>query len=256
MNRQERLIAVVVLMLICVGAMAIQFGKPRLGNPGLVMEKVPLTNELGEIIRDQRAYLPANVPGFRAIDLPVTSNEATNLPPDTMYGRKAYRAKDGFSAQMTVVMMKTDRTSIHRPQLCVSGAGWDIQKTEVIDIPVPLPSPYVLKATCLTSTKMAKKEDGTKFPISGIYIYWFVSEERLVPTHELAQWAITRDLITSGTLYPWAYVSVFAVFMPGQEEAALARAKELIASTAPQFQLVPAPDGQQTAFHQKAAPLN
>ena len=256
MKRQEGVIAMVVLALIALAAAAIHFGKPRMGNPGLAFEKVPLTNELGKVVREERVRFPANVPEFRSLEGPITQNELTNLPPDTAYGRRFYWDNSGFVAQMSAVMMKTDRTSIHRPQTCITGQGWKIQKTETIDIPIALPSPYVLKATCLTSTKMQRhRETGEEVPRAHVYIYWFVAEHRLAPGHGDAIWAISQDLITSGVLYPWAYVSVSVSCAPGQEAAVIARAKRLIAGATPQFQLTPPPPLKQTAFHRQGASL-
>jgi len=254
MTRQERLIAIVVLGLIAFGALAIQFGKPHLGKPGLVMEKIALTNEYGKIVRTERVHFPDRVQGFRSADGPITDLEATNLPPDTVFGRKLYGDDTAFVAQMSAVMMQTDRTSIHRPQICVTGQGWQIQKTEIIDIPVPLPSPYILKATCLTSTKTMPTAD--KRTYSAIYIYWFVAEHQTVPDHSEALWAISRDLVTTGTLYPWGYVSCFARCQPGQEGAYLQRMKRLISMSAPEFQLTPPTKVKQTASLPQPAPLN
>jgi hypothetical protein len=149
---------------------------------------------------------------------------------------------------MSAIMMKTDRTSIHRPQVCITGQGWNIQKTEVIDVPVALPMPYVLKATCLTSTKMVRdRKTDKEIPRSSVYVYWFVSEKRRVPGHPEALWAISQDLITSGVLYPWAYVSCYTECRPGLEGVATARLKRLISLSVPEFQLTPGPS-KQTAF--------
>lgn len=253
MKRQEVLVALVVLGLIGLGALAIHYGKPHMGKPGLVMEKSALTNEHGKIVRTERIHFPDRVSGWRAVDGPISDVEVTNLPPDTVFGRKRYIDESGFGAQMTGVMMQTDRTSIHRPQTCITGQGWKILKTEVIDIPVPLPSSHVLKVTCLTSTRTEKT--GEKRTYSSVYIYWFVSERRTVPGHPEALWAISQDLLTTGTLYPWAYVSCFSVCPTGQETLALSRMKRLISMTAPEFQLTPAPNAKQTASLPESVPL-
>jgi hypothetical protein len=255
MNGEERKIAVVVLALIGLGALAIHFGKPRSGNPGLALEKGVLTNEFGEIVREERVRFPKTVPDFHSREAPITSVEATNLPPDTTFGRRIYWQDDGFAAQLSAVMMKTDRTSIHRPQVCITGQGWKIEKTEIIDIPVPLPSPYLLKATCITSSKMARDPKTEKeSPRASVYVYWFVSENKTVPAHTEALWSISRDLIISGTLYPWAYVSCFVPCAPGQEGIAVARIKRLVSETVPEFQLFPA-RAKQTASLPKAVSL-
>jgi hypothetical protein len=257
MNRQERQIAIVIFALIALGALAIQWGKPHHGKPALVLEKIPLTNEFGKIVRQERVRFPESLPGVVSTDAPITDFEESALPKDTTFGRKLYRDETGFRVQMSAVMMKTDRTSIHRPQMCLFGQGWTIQKTETIDIAVPLPSAYLLKATCVTCIKTVRDPKTQKeFPLASLYIYWFVSEHRMVPGHSDAVWAITQELISTGTLYPWAYVSCFAQCLPGQEGAALARMKRLISAAVPEFQLYPPPSAKQTASLQMAFPLN
>jgi len=256
MNHQERQVALVTLAVIALGAFVINFAKPGLGHPGLAMERRPLTNELGAIVREERVRLPAKVAGFHSKDAPITSIELATLPPDTSYGRKLYWDEEGFGAQMSAVLMKTDRTSIHKPQICITGGGWKIQKTDIIDIPVASPSPYVLKATCLTCSKMVHDPKTEKeFPHSAIYIYWFVSERRLLPSHSEVLWAISHDLVVSGILYPWAYVSCYAEFPSGREAIALVRMKRLISEAAPEFQLTP-PNPKQSAFLQNSLPLH
>ena len=52
-------------------------------------------------------------------------------------------------------------------------------------------------------------------------------------------WWLTRDLLTRGVLQRWAYISYFAVCVPGQEDATFDRMKSLIAASVPEFQLPP-----------------
>jgi len=42
-------------------------------------------------------------------------------------------------------------------------------------------------------------------------------------------------------LQRWAYISCFAVCLPGQEEATFERLKKFIAASVPEFQLTPKP---------------
>jgi len=48
-------------------------------------------------------------------------------------------------------------------------------------------------------------------------------------------WWMFTNLMRTGTLQRWAYVTCFAACQPGQEEATFKRMKKLIASTVPQF---------------------
>jgi len=48
---------------------------------------------------------------------------------------------------------------------------------------------------------------------------------------------MARDLVRTGTLQRWAYVSCFSMCYPGQEQATYGRVKELITAAVPAFQL-------------------
>jgi len=48
------------------------------------------------------------------------------LPRDTSFGQRRYRSPDGAVTQVNVVLMGSDRTSMHKPQFCLEGAGWQI----------------------------------------------------------------------------------------------------------------------------------
>jgi hypothetical protein len=54
-------------------------------------------------------------------------------------------------------------------------------------------------------------------------------------------WWMARDLIKTGILQRWAYVSYCAFCLPGQEDATFERMKAFIAASAPEFQLTPFP---------------
>ncbi|MFL6112328.1 MAG: hypothetical protein ACJ786_13375 [Catenulispora sp.] len=49
------------------------------------------------------------------------------------------------------------------------------------------------------------------------------------------------DMLRTGVLKRWAYVSCFGICLPGQEESAYGRLKALITASVPQFQSVSSP---------------
>jgi len=255
MNRQEVKVLVTALALILLGGAAIKFGKLKLGKPGLALVSQPLTNEFGAVVRDQRVDLPSKVEGYRSRDEAIRTFELEILPKDTTFGRKIYRNEEGFEAQLSAILMKSDRTSIHRPQICVTAQGWKIEKSERISIPIATPRAYNLSATCLTLGKEVESPvDHKKHPMKALYIYWFVSENRLAAQHPEALWYITRDLALTGTLYPWGYVSCFTWCAPGSEELSVARMKRLISAATPQFQLTTGA-AKETAFLRAPDPV-
>jgi hypothetical protein len=189
------------------------------------------------VIRNESVGLPTVVPGFASEARDIAPLEASWLPKDTLFGRRLYRGPDGFTAQVSAVLMGTDRTSIHKPQYCLDGQGWHIFKSETVAIPMTRPYPYELRAMKLTASKAGLDNEGRPVNVRGIYVYWFVSDKLLTPHHGERMWWMARELVLTGVLQRWAYVSYWANCSPGQEDAAFGRIKDLIAASVPEFQL-------------------
>src|SRR5688500_10816562 len=148
--------------------------------------------------------------------------------------------------------MRTDRTSIHKPQYCLSGQGQQIVSSEVITIPISKPHPYELKAMKLT-TRSERNIDGNKVPVGGVFIYWFVADGHLTPHHGERMWLMVKEMVTTGLLQRWAYVAYFGNCPAGEEAALTERLTKFVAESVPQFQLTTGPAGQNSADTQKLA---
>jgi hypothetical protein len=204
----------------------------RLGVPGVKVVHVPVYDPDGNLAGSNSVALPDRVLNFESTNIPIERVVLDWLPKDTTYGQRLYRASDGFQTQMTAVLMGADRTSIHQPQYCLEGSGWHIGDSELDTIHVDLPHSYDLPINKLTATKM---QQGV--PVRGIYVYWFVAQNRLTAKHGQRMFDMGLDMLRTGVLQRWAYVSCFSVCYPGQEQASYARIKELIAAAVPEFQL-------------------
>lgn len=245
MTRAKWLYAAVALALMAGGAgllLRLQSAQ-RLGAPGLKVERTAA----GAVAR---VLLPERVAGFSSEALPPAPEEKTNLPADTTFGKRVYRAEDGFVALATVVLMGTDRTSIHKPQFCLTGQGWGIERTELVTVAVArggegggTGAAYELPVMKLTTTKRVEV-DGQVVVRRGIYVYWFVADGRVTAQHWERMWWMARELVTTGVLQRWAYVTFFADCAPGEEEATFERLKQLIAGAVPEFQLAGGRGGQ------------
>ena len=173
--------------------------------------------------------------------MPVSTNVANWLPPDTTYAMRSYGDTIGFRALMTVVLMGRDRTSIHKPEYCLPAQGFRIQKTERKTIPIQEPHAYELPVVKMTGSKELRTTTGQRVQARSLFVYWFVADNQLTADHnERMRW-MARDLLTRGLLQRWAYVSCFALCLPGEEDAAYARMEKLIAAAVPQFQLATGP---------------
>ena len=207
----------------------------KIGLPGV------RTHPLAGSIRLE-ADLPQKVLDFRSEELETDEVTLTTLPSDTSFGQRRYIAPDGFEMDLKVVLMGADRTSLHKPQFCLPGQGWQINNSVSgeTSIPVERPCAYNLPVVKLiTSTQTVINGENTT--LSGVYVYWYVCEDALSATVSGYQrmWLMAKRLLTSGVLQRWAYVSCWAACPPGQEQATFERMRTFIAASVPEFQLTP-----------------
>jgi hypothetical protein len=89
------------------------------------------------------------------------------------------------------------------------------------------------------ASKNIETPDGQKQEIRGVYVFWFVADNEQTTGNVQLQCYLVKDLLLAGVLQRWAYISFFAVCLPGQEDAAFARLYKLIAASVPEYQLPP-----------------
>ena len=238
MNRQQWVLVVVVLALMgaTAGVLTRLRASQQLGQPGLK------TRALGDS-RNLEILLPERVLDFTSEPVEQDSMVLGALPKDTSFGQRRYQAPDGFETLLNVVLMGSDRTSLHKPQFCVTGAGWAIERTELTGVPITQPCAYELPVMKLTTTKEGTL-NGQRVNVRGIYVYWFVAEDALTAHHWQRMWWMARELLRTGKLQRWAYVTCFSVCQPGQEEGTFNRMKQFLGAAVPAFQLPPRADAK------------
>lgn len=209
----------------------------RLGPPGVKLGPEKLYDTTGKEVANQTVALPDEVLNYQSEPQPITPLELGWLPKDTTFGRRIYRAPDGFWAMVSVVLMGTDRTSIHKPEFCLLGQGWALQGNEQITVPIQKPHPYELQVRKISAEQVITGPDGKKQALRGLYLYWFVAEDVLTADHKQRMWWMARHLVTARELQRWAYITYFAVCYPGQEAETLKRLERLMAASVPEFQL-------------------
>jgi hypothetical protein len=238
MNR--RLLVLSTLALAFIGATAAFLhsyrGKHRLSEPGVRISRVPMLDDQGNIARSNSIALPLNIPGWNCTNIAITSIESSYLPPDTLFGRQSYTSADRtVQAMVSVVLMGTDRTSIHRPEACLPGQGLVISQNLLTNIPIANPKPYMLPVRRLDTT-LQYENSGQVVSVRGVFLYWFVTEDGLTADHSERMWLMAKSLLFRGVLQRWAYVAIYAPCPPGEEDATFHRLSELVAAGVPQFQ--------------------
>lgn len=227
----------------------------KLGKPGVLLGNVPLFDLETNRVADVTVILPENVLDYSSRAMPITPIELAMLPKDTTFGKRRYWSRGGANADLSVVLMGHDRTSIHKPQFCLTGQGWTIEKTEVVNLKMNRPYAYELPVKKITASIRIKGDNGNPLVIRGVYVYWFVADNKLTASHDLRMWSMAKNLLQTGTLERWAYISYFSRCFPGQEEETFNRLKEFIVKSAPEFQIAagkPSPNSSgkiQTAFN-------
>jgi hypothetical protein len=215
------------------GLLAQAKSSQKLGLPGIKTRPLPGSRNL-EVV------LPETLPGYQSQALEQSPVVTNTLPPDTSYGQRIYSTADGFRSLVNVVLMGSSRSSIHQPQICLTAQGWSINdaasRVELVRMDRPIP--YDLPVMRLEASRPAEL-NGQAVTEKGIYVYWFVDADRLTAVHSHRMWWMASDMVLKNVLDRWAYVSLFAVCGPGQEEATYDRMKKLIVASVPEFQLVP-----------------
>lgn len=236
MNRRQAIILLVALALMAAtGSLLARLrSHQRLGQPGV--KTSPLAGSAIKVKVD----LPAQVLDCKSEALEPDKLVLDVLPPDTSFGQRRYIAPDGFLAVINVVLMGMDRSSMHKPELCLGGAGFriDQEASKEERVLIAQPRPYELPVMKMVTTKEIESQ-GQKLEVRGVYAYWFVAEDACTARHWERMWWMAEHMVKTGVLQRWAYVSCFSVCLPGREEATFERMKTLMAAAVPQFQLYP-----------------
>ena len=234
-SRQKFLLFVLALSLMAGTAGALTWLKAhqRLGAPGL--KATPIAGAV-----KMQIELPERALDFTSTNMPEAQIVVDYLPKDTSYASRHYMATDGAWALANVILMGADRTSIHRPDYCLPGQGWQIRDKTEVKLNISGPQPYELPVMKWTVSNTFPAPDGSHQTVSGLYVFWFVTQNQTTDDFPTMLKAMLLNQLTHGVLQRWAYVSYFTVCLPGQEDAAFARVKQLIAASVPEFQLPPA----------------
>ena len=235
MNRQKWILALVVLL--SIGSTAVLLARiktsQRLGLPGVKTGPLPGTQNV-------EVLLPERVLDYTSQIMTQQTAVLNILPKDTSFGQRMYTAPDGSTVHASVVLMGSDRTSMHKPQFCLEGAGWRIDSGpaghELIHISHPIE--YDLPVIKFLVTRTAEI-GGTQQTVRGVFLYWFVADNTISadPGGYSRLWSSARNLVLHGELQRWAYILYFSPCLPGDEAATLERMKRLIAASVPEFQL-------------------
>lgn len=123
------------------------------------------------------------------------------LPADTELRRMEYEAPDGTTLAVTIVLSGRERSSIHRPEVCLNGDGSEIIASEVIKVP--------LENRAQLDVRMLTRRLGHGSGITyAFFAYWFMSNGRETSSHYQRMYWMAIDRIFRGVNRRWAYISL------------------------------------------------
>jgi EpsI family protein len=153
--------------------------------------------------------LPARVGEWEGEEMPVPFLVEKVLPAGTEFLRKTYRASaagDASDAEVlvTVVTSGADKRSIHRPERCLQGQGWQIVSRDRCGIPVSKGSRTELEVTRLVIRRVWLEEK-QKMEVRGVVLYWFMGHDRLTGSNSKRLLWGWWDRVVRGLNYRWSY---------------------------------------------------
>jgi hypothetical protein len=231
---QKRIVFIVALLLMGGTAFALTWlgSNKRLGRPGIKAESIAGSKVVMKI------ELPAQVLDFTSTNLPQEKIVLDYLPADTSFARRMYFRPDGAPIDANIILMGMDRSSIHKADYCLKGAGFTTEKKETVQIPITGPVPYELSVAKWTVNRVVE-QNGEKRIDHALYVFWFATDGASTPSHFWFRMKLMWNVVRTGTLQRWAYISYVVPCEPGREDAAFERAAKLIAASVPEFQLPP-----------------
>lgn len=143
--------------------------------------------------------------------------ERSILPADTGLVRKYYaRAGNQDGLHASIVLSGDDRSSIHRPQVCMTAAGNEIADERTIRIPLA-GRDKPLEVMVMDMVKPFTREDGTQASTASYYAYWFVGKDRETASHIARMAWMGYDRVFRGVSHRWAYIAIAGTRMPGSD---------------------------------------
>jgi hypothetical protein len=90
-------------------------------------------------------------------------------------------------------------------------------------------------------------ENGRRYPVGGVFIYWFVADNELTADHGKRVWRMGSHLLFTGELQRWAYVICSKSCPVGAEDETFEEMKAFIAASVPEFQTTAGPPATKVA---------
>jgi len=243
-SRKALMMLLVVMTLVGGGALMCTRMKNhrQLGAPGVKVVATPSLDQDGNIVRTNSVKLPELVLNYNSEAVGLTPVELQTLPEDTIFGRRVYHNPNATNDQiiLSAVLMGVDSRSIHKPEICLPAQGWRIQETPEI-LRFGASNEWKVPIMKMVAHKTFQDTKGIDQSVTLVMVYWFVTEGHITASHMERMWLMGREILSSGTLQRWAFMSCYTLCQEGGETAGYSRLEHFLAAALPEVQIVERP---------------
>ena len=150
--------------------------------------------------------------------------EKTWLPEDTRILKRDYHSDDGRMLSMNVVVSGQSRLSIHRPEMCLPGQGFQIMSTKVRTL--DLGQGRSLRVNVVMAARTGERPIG--------FLYWFVNPRLEATSHWVRIFSDIWARCAHNRVNRWCMITVFSQQSMDDPEA-LPTAARFLAEWYPQM---------------------
>ena len=135
----------------------------------------------------------------------MSREEYDALPKDTEFLKSRYVDGEDRQLHVAIVLSGQERSSIHRPQRCLTGQGHEIRSSRRLT--VPLGAGEAVEVMVLRNAANVQTPDGP-MEYRTFYAYWFVGQGRETPSHGARMFWLAYDRVFHSVAHKWAYIAV------------------------------------------------
>lgn len=147
--------------------------------------------------------VPAQIADYvqKGVDIEVDERTKRVLETSTVLMRN-YASSSGWPVQLTVVYAGTTRRSLHFPEVCLVGAGWEIRKQDMTAIGFE----FVARRLVLVRGNQQQA-----------VLYWFKTGDHLTGNYFVNAWEWAKNQITFGSRTSAMIKLTTPISSPGEE---------------------------------------
>lgn len=187
--------------------------------------------------------MPLQMGAYQGREFDMTAQERNILDEGVRLKRTLYASASGRQILSTVIIGSASKRSLHRPEVCLPGQGWNI--TTRSQIPLILADGREVTATLLRMFRDFEPAPGQRMRMRALNIYWYIGSDGTTSPDYYDHIRIGYlDAVLKNLNHRWSMASFFVPLKeaeigkedPFAEVSALEDARQFIAELAPKFE--------------------